>query len=111
MMSGEDKLTQKVNMANNRGAGIVLWNGNGFGEGIFVFTYNSSYGATAKLLVKRVSNDSITPHFYYDGNRTVAIKTSETWSSWVIIASNAALPPNSTIDSDLTGFTEITIQQ
>lgn len=98
-------------MINNRGTGIVLWNNNDGGEGVFVFTYNSLYGATAKLLIKRVHNYNFLPHFYYDGDITFAIKAAQNWSSWTIISGNAELPPEGTVDSDLTGFTEITIQE
>ena len=98
-------------MINSRGAGIVLWNNNGGGEGVFVFTYNHSGGAAAKLFIKRVNNDNAIPHFYYDGTSTVAIKISEIWGSWTIISSNNNLPSKGTVDSDLTRFTEITIQQ
>lgn len=103
--------TQKINMGLNRGSGIVLWHDNLNSEGVFVFTFDFQYGATAKFLIKRAVSIYVPPKFYYDGNRTVAIKISEAWGSWTIISSNNNLPPKGTADSDLTGFTEITIQE
>lgn len=110
MISNESTLIQKVNMGSNRGAGIVMWNNNSGGEGVFVFTYFPS-GAIAKLLIKRVSSDNAIPLFYYDGSMTIAIKARELWGSWTIISSNNNLPPKGTVDSELTGFTQVTIQQ
>ena len=111
MISDSSKLIQKVSTGNNRGAGVIFWNLNGGGEGVIVFRYISSQGMTARHLISRAYNDSALPKLYYDGAGTIAIQLSEAWASWVVMTSSTAMPPKGTVDSDLTGFTEVTIQQ
>lgn len=111
MTSDSGKLIQKVNIGNNRAAGIIFWNLNASGEGIIIFRYNSAYGMTARHLITRVNGDYALPKLYYDGSSTIAIKVFEVWSGWEVVTSCTAMPPKATVDSDLTGFTEITIQQ